>query len=272
MLMERVEDSDLTSDSDQNPKDRQFVTALGRGLSVLNCFARAHTELGTSEIARLTGLPQPTVWRLCYTMLKLGYLVQARGSDKLRLGVPVLGLGYAVLADQNIAQLAYPYMQELSDQCEGAVALGMRDGNDILYLQRCVGPKVMFVEQPRVPLAKSVTGWGYIAGLAPAARAEVFAEFKAIYGNEWREMEKQIVKSIAAYDKTGYVLGKGIVHREVNSIAVPITSSDASLVLVLSCGGMASVFTEEVLRSIGKSLIRIADLVKMAVRPDHQAR
>ena len=266
--MVRVEESDLISDSDQNPKDRQFVTALSRGLSVLNCFARAQTELGTSEIARLTGLPQPTVWRLCYTMLKLGYLVQARGSDKLRLGVPVLGLGYAVLADQNIAQLAYPYMQELSDQCEGAVALSMRDGQDMLYLQRCVGPKVMIVEQQRVPLATSVTGWGYIAGLTPAARAETFAELKAIYGPAWREMEKQIVKAITAYEKTGYILGKGIVHREVNSIGVPIVSSDGSVVLALTCGGIASVFTEEVLRSIGNSLIKIAELVKMALRPD----
>jgi DNA-binding IclR family transcriptional regulator len=270
--MGRVEEADEISDSEQSPKDRQFVTALGRGLSVLNCFARAHTELGTSEIARLTGLPQPTVWRLCYTMLKLGYLVQARGSDKLRLGVPVLGLGYAVLADQNIAQLAYPYMQELSDQCEGAVALSMRDGHDMLYLQRCVGPKVMFVEQPRVPLAKSVTGWGYIAGLGPVARADIFAEFKTEYGTAWREMEKQVVKAISTYEKTGYILGKGIVHREVNSIAVPITSSDGSLVLVLTCGGIASVFTEEVLRPIGKSLIKIAELVKMALRPDYQTK
>jgi DNA-binding IclR family transcriptional regulator len=267
-MVGRVEHSDLILDSAENPKDRQFVTALGRGLTVLSCFARAHTELGTSEIARLTGLPQPTVWRLCYTMLKLGYLVQARGSDKLRLGVPVLGLGYAVLADQNIAQLAYPYMQDLSDQCEGAVALGMRDGHDIFYLQRCVGPKVMFVEQPRVPIAKSVTGWGYLAGLTPALRASIFSEFKALYGSSWRDMEKQIIKSIGAYDKTGYVLGKGIVHREINTIAVPIVSSGGSLVLVLTCGGIASVFTEEVLRPIGKSLTKIADMVKMAMRPD----
>jgi DNA-binding IclR family transcriptional regulator len=270
--MGRGEASDLISDSDENPKDRQFVTALSRGLSVLNCFARAHTELGTSEIARLTGLPQPTVWRLCYTMLKLGYLVQARGSDKLRLGVPVLGLGYAVLADQNIAQLASPYMQELSDQCEGAVALSMREGHDMLYLHRCVGPKVMFVEQQRVPLATSVTGWGYIAGLGPVARSDIFAEFKAVYGPAWQEMEKQIVKAIAAYEKTGYILGKGIIHREVNSVAVPIISSDGSLVLVLTCGGIASVFTEAVLRSIGKSLIKIADLVKMALRSDYETK
>jgi DNA-binding IclR family transcriptional regulator len=270
--MARVEPSDLESDLDQNPKDRQFVTALGRGLAVLACFARARTELGTSEIARLTGLPQPTAWRLCYTLLKLGYLAQVRGSDKLRLGIPVLGLGYAVLADQNIATLAYPYMQELSDQCEGAVALGMRDHHDIVYLQRCVGPKVMFVELPRAPIAKSVTGWGYLAGLTPAARAELYTEFKAEYGKAWGDMRRQIDKVLEAYKSTGYVLGAGIIHREVNTIAVPIVSPDADQVLVLTCGGIASVFTEAVLRRIGASLIKLAEMLKTAIPPNHRPR
>jgi DNA-binding IclR family transcriptional regulator len=264
--------SDMESETEHTPKDRQFVTALGRGLLVLTCFARARTELGTSEIARLTGLPQPTVWRLCYTMLKLGYLVQARGSDKLRLGIPVLGLGYAVLADENIAKLAYPYMQDLSDRCEGAVALGMRDKHDIVYLQRCVGPKVMFVEQPRVPIATSVTGWAYLAGLKPDARAEIYAEFKLEYGKAWPEMRRLIDKAIEDYQSKGYVLGEGIVHREVNTIAVPIASADAAQVLVLTCGGIASVFTKAVLRPIGKSLIEITEMLKMALAQKHHAK
>ena len=73
--------------------DRQFVTALGRGLAVLRCFDAMRTQLGTTEIAQMTKLPQPTVWRLCYTLQQLGYLVQAPDSDKLRIGMAVLGLG-----------------------------------------------------------------------------------------------------------------------------------------------------------------------------------
>ena len=53
-------------------EDRQFVTALSRGLEVLRCFTAERVELGTTEIARLTSMPQPTVWRLCYTLSKLG--------------------------------------------------------------------------------------------------------------------------------------------------------------------------------------------------------
>src|SRR3954470_22827873 len=82
----------------EKEKDRQFVTALARGLGVLRCFTHATPELGTAEIARMTGLPQPTVWRLCHTLMQEGYLVQADRGDKLRPGIPVLSLGYAAIA------------------------------------------------------------------------------------------------------------------------------------------------------------------------------
>ena len=39
--------------------DRQFVTALARGLDILRCFSRKDRELGNGEIAARTGLPEP---------------------------------------------------------------------------------------------------------------------------------------------------------------------------------------------------------------------
>ena len=44
--------------------DRQFVTALARGLEILRCFSRKDRELGNGDIAARTGLPRPTVTRL----------------------------------------------------------------------------------------------------------------------------------------------------------------------------------------------------------------
>src|SRR5262245_65156639 len=119
--------------------DRQFVTALGRGLEILQCFTPATPELGTSQLARMTGLPQPTVWRLCHTMTELGFLVQAPDKDRLRLGLPVLTLGYAVLARQRIGETARPYMEAIARRYQGAVSLGVRDGLSMLYLERCRG-------------------------------------------------------------------------------------------------------------------------------------
>ena len=62
--------------------DPLFVTALARGLAVLRCFTPRTRELSATELARMTKLPQPTIWRLCHTLRALGYLTQAPGGDR----------------------------------------------------------------------------------------------------------------------------------------------------------------------------------------------
>ena len=119
------------------------ATTLARGMEVLSCFTVATPELGASQIARLTGLPQPTVWRFCHTLIKLGYLDLIPGRQTMRPGVKSLGLGQAVLMGQPIANVALPHMQAIASRHEGAVSLGARDGLNMIYLQRCQGSSII---------------------------------------------------------------------------------------------------------------------------------
>src|SRR5258708_39535148 len=79
------------------------VGTLLRGLSILKCFAESNAELGASEIARLTRLPQPTVWRLCRTLQNEGYLVADPGGTRFRPVVAVLSLRFALLNPLSFA-------------------------------------------------------------------------------------------------------------------------------------------------------------------------
>ncbi|MCO3057777.1 IclR family transcriptional regulator, partial [Pseudomonas aeruginosa] len=65
---------DPMQEEDEELKDRQFVTALARGLELLRCFTPRESLLGNQELARKTGLPKPTVSRLTHTLTRLGYL------------------------------------------------------------------------------------------------------------------------------------------------------------------------------------------------------
>ena len=93
-------------------KDRQFVTALARGLDILRAFTPRHPVLGNNEIAQRAHLPKPTVTRLTYTLTQLGYLNYSPESGKYSLSVGVLALGYSFLASQDIRAIARPLMQE----------------------------------------------------------------------------------------------------------------------------------------------------------------
>ncbi len=244
-------------------KDRQYVTALARGLEVLRCFDAARPSLGTAELARLTGLPQPTVWRLCHTLIEEGYLVQLDRKDKLRPGIPVLSLGYAALAATPIAELARADMQNIATRHQGSVSLGTRDGNMMVYLQRCQGSHIILKDMSvgsRVPVLCSGSGWAYIAGLPEPKRQLLFKELRRSDPARFEQFMPAVRQALAGYAETGYVINIGSLHAQINSVAVPIASHDGSVLLSLSSGGINEVFNPRKLKSVG------ADLKKLAVQ------
>jgi DNA-binding IclR family transcriptional regulator len=252
---------DASGAEKQKEKDRQYVTALARGLEVLRCFTRDTPALGTAEIARLTGLPQPTVWRLCHTLMQEGYLVQADRGDKLRPGIPVLSLGYAAIASTPIAELARADMQAIAVRHQGAVSLGMRDGINMVYLQRCQGSSIVLRDLElgsRVPLASSVTGWAYMAALPATQREALFEELSRVEAQRWPDLLPKIRHAMSEYARTGYIINKGSLHEQINAVAVPIASEDGSILLSLSSGGISQLFDDAKLMDVGAELKQLA--------------
>lgn len=243
-------------------KDRQFVTALARGLDVLRCFTRLTPALGTADIARLTGLAQPTVWRLCYTLIQEGYLVQTDRGGKLRPGISVLGLGQAAISSMPIAELARADMQALASRYQCAVSLGMRDRHYMVYMQRMQGSQIILRDLEvgsRVPLSSSATGWAYLAGLPEGEREKLFKELEEVEKKSWPTLLPKIKQSIAEYRRTGFIINKGSLHAQINAVAVPILSSDGKVLLSLSAGGISLVFDDATLVKVGNELKRLAN-------------
>ena len=250
-------------------KDRQFVTALSRGLQILQCFTRARPVLRAAEIARLIDLPQPTVWRLCYTLIQDGYLVHVEGSDKLRPNFPVLSLGFAAIANMPLAELARPTMQELAARYQGAVSLGVRDGVNMIYLERCQGSAIVMRDLDvgsRVSLISSVTGWGYIAGRDKAARERMFDEIETFGEPRWPEVLPKLRLALADYDRTGYIVSKGLMHPEINAVAVPIAAADGKVTMAMSSGGISQIFNDEKLAALGNELKQLAARLGPAIK------
>jgi DNA-binding IclR family transcriptional regulator len=258
------------TDLDDDDKDRQFVVALARGLDILRCFTPSTPELGASQIARMTGLPQPTVWRLCYTLINLGYLVSVPGRQTLRPGIPLLGLGQAVLASQPIGEIALPHMQAIANRHEGAVSLGARDGLSMIYLQRCQGSAIVLADLrvgSRVPLATSATGWAYLAGLPARERRALFSELRQDQKISFADLAPKIEEAIVAFEHTGYIINIGSLHERINSVAVPLKSSDGTTILSLSSGGIEPIFKKERLAAIGEELKSLATKLTPLLQP-----
>jgi hypothetical protein len=94
----------LSDPCDRPSDDRQFVSALARGLRVLRVFASAHETLSNRALADRTALSKPTISRLTYTLSRLGYLSHDRETGRYRLGPGALSLGYASLSNLDARQ------------------------------------------------------------------------------------------------------------------------------------------------------------------------
>lgn len=250
-------------------KDRQFVTALSRGLVILGCFDATRPELSGSQIAKITGLPQPTVWRLCHTMLSMGVLVSVAG-DRLRPGLPALRLGYSVLANLSITEAARPHMQALADRFGAACGIGARDGLDVVFVQRCESDSQLLMNLrvgSRVPLGSSALGWAWLAGLRPAERDATIAAVARAQPERWAEVKRDFAKALAEYEGKGFITNVGVFHKGYNTAAVPILAADGSVAYALNCGSAASTLPPAKLRmEVAPALVNLAGLLQSALQ------
>ena len=227
-----------------------FVTALARGLEILRCFNAERQDLGTSEIAQLTGLPQPTVWRLCKTLSSLGYLVPGRTPDRLQVGAGVLLLGHAAITHGGLSTGALTPMREFTRQVGISVTLAERHNSDMVILQRISAPGILHLKMQigsSLELGNSSVGWAWLAAQRPEVRQQAIKDLRKRYGTRWSEISTKLNEAFEEYARHGYVHNFAKSHKDVNAIGVPVISPCGDRILALTCGGAKSSFSPSML-------------------------
>jgi len=248
-------------------KNSTYVTALARGFEILRCFDAARPELSTMDIAKLTGLPQSTVWRLCNTLVELGCLLRQAGSDKLSIGLGLLGYGYAALPSLDLDELAEMQMKRLADELHAGVSLSIRDKHEMLIVKRVRGQGGL-VSAGRigshVPIVVSAAGWAYLAALPHGQRESLAGELQRQAGLDWPRLHGLIDAEIRRYGDKGFILNIGTYRPEINYAAVPIPIGDT--IYTLHCSGLASMLPAELLQAeVGPSLVELAKRIRVAL-------
>lgn len=227
------------AESIESKKDRQFVTALARGLAILRCFSRERRELGSSAIARLTNLPQPTVWRLCKTLMDEGYLMLTQAGDKFQLSPAVLSLGYNALASIPIVEIAKPSMQAIADRFRAGCSLGVYDSNSMLLVQRCHASNATLVLNltvgSRLPLSGSLMGTAYICAVSEGERRVLLEKIRVSDELNWPTRKSHIDSAVKEFRRLGYLVNLGEFHSQIYTVATAFRSTDGQ-VYSLTCG------------------------------------
>ncbi|MFK3768344.1 IclR family transcriptional regulator [Pseudomonas putida] len=247
----------------------QFVTALARGLELMRCFTPRDNVLGNQDLARMTGLPKPTVTRLTNTLMRLGCLKREVHSGKYQLDVGVLGFGYAMLSNLSIRAVAHPLMEALANHAQAAVAMASRDRLQMVYLDVVQGQGNTTMRRQigsYLPLAQSSVGRACLAAMPETEREFLLDHIRQRESDQWPSIRKGLDRAFRDYTDYGFCLSIGEWHRDVNSVAVPLLHPQYGL-LTFNCGGPSfQLPRERLMDDIGPRLINMVNNIGAAAR------
>ncbi|MFC9833168.1 IclR family transcriptional regulator [Rhodococcus sp. NPDC127530] len=149
-------------------------SVLGKARLLLEAFDVESGALSLTELSRRSGVAKATTHRLANGLVEWGLL--ERVGTKYRLGLRLFELGQLVPAQRIIRDAALPFLQELHAATGATVHLAIRDGLDVLYVDKISGHGA--VEMPsrlagRLPLYVTATGKAILAFSPPALVEQV---------------------------------------------------------------------------------------------------
>jgi DNA-binding IclR family transcriptional regulator len=150
--------------SEAAPSGSPQATVTSKALALLGAFETAGPRLSLSAMARRAGLPVATAHRLAGELTEWGALDRV-GSEYV-VGHRLWRLGLLAPVQQDIAEIAAPFMQDVLFVTQNVVNLFTVDAAEALLVERIAGTRV---GQPfrrvgaRLPLHASAAGKVFLA-------------------------------------------------------------------------------------------------------------
>jgi IclR family pca regulon transcriptional regulator len=248
--------------------DREFVTALARGLAVIQIFDREHPELTLSQVAAKTGLSAATARRFLWTLRELGYV----GMEEKRffLKPKVVSLGSAYLDAGRVEEVVLPFLREIVAETGDSSSLGILENEEVLYVAN-------FSSQRRVRLTAGVgtrfpayavsIGRVLLAALEPREIDAYFAHVKTVALTPSTVTQKTALKRILNQVKAdGYSAVIDDLEEGLGAVAVPVRLH-GKVIAGLNCSAFAPRATvEEIIAKRVPILKRVATSLEDAIR------
>ncbi len=140
--------------------EKSPIQVIDRMSALLDAVARYPEPISLKVLAAETGLHSSTAFRILDSMVVNGF-VERDTAGKYQLGRKLLSLGSRVHAQSDVRQIALPIMARLRDELGETVNLTMREGDEVVYIEKANPNRMMHVQQlvgSRAPLHVTAVG------------------------------------------------------------------------------------------------------------------
>lgn len=200
--------------------------SLTRGLLVLECFSPRRDSFTLADLAKLLDIPKSSLHRVVKTLSEMNYLRYEEQSKRYYLGMRVLSLGFSVLQSMELREIARPYLERLSRECNKTVNLAVFDKDEMVYVERVRVPGIRTYNigvGNRIPLWTTAVGKAVLAHLDPEKVRKLFKKVKP--PPELSIDEDRFMSILAHVRKDGFAVSNQEHQRGILAVAVPVFSS-----------------------------------------------
>jgi DNA-binding IclR family transcriptional regulator len=233
------------------------VTMLQRGLSVLSSFDARHPRLTITQMARRTGLPLSTTFRLVQQLESWGGLIRV-DEHMYAIGTRIWDLGLLSNLHRELRHVAVPYLRDVFATTKQNVHLAVRDGTATLFVERLsdseTSPLVSSAGS-RLPLNATGVGKAILAYSSSDLVAQVIADATAFTAYTIIDAQ-HLQRQLADVRRRGFARTSQELSLGASSIGVPILDGEGHAVAAIGIVG----------RSPKQDITRLVPVLQMAAR------
>jgi IclR family acetate operon transcriptional repressor len=230
------------------------VEATVRAVTILGVLAD-EGELGTTDVARRTGISPSTVSRQLGTLARLGLVEHVRATGRYRLGVRVLGLASSVLERLDVRDVARPHLEELVRATGETATLSIPAEQDAITVDIVLGTHQV---QPVSRLGRPSVAHASSAGKAMLAfgRGTIPRGPLRAYTSRTITDREELERELERVREHGYALAVEEREPGLSAVAAPVWSASGELEAVVALQGPSARFDET---AIGRALPLLLD-------------
>ncbi|MGE6440370.1 IclR family transcriptional regulator [Psychrobacter sp. NPDC078409] len=220
-LLERMH---ATMSQNKEENDRQFVTALGRGLIILAAFEH-HERLTHQQLCQMTELPKATITRLIHTLTTLGFL-RVTEYGQYQLGSSAVRLSATAWSRHDMVAAAEPLLRQFASENEVSVNLATEVEGEMRYHACCRSPARLSVNLQvgsAVPVARTAIGRAFYAASSQARQAVIINNLQDnLSVEEYNDAQTALASAAEHYEKYGYTVSDGEFSTDILAVAVGV--------------------------------------------------
>jgi DNA-binding IclR family transcriptional regulator len=199
------------------------TSVTSRALAIVGAFDEQHRRLTLTDLAERAGLPVPTTHRLVGELTAWGALARTPSGEYV-VGRRLWDIGLLAPVQTGLRQLASPFLHDIYGATLATVHLAVRDGLEVLYLDRLAGhasvPVVSTIGS-RLPLHATGVGKVLLAHAPPDVQAAALAHLVRVTPYTVTQpglLRRQLARAV----RDGYATTVEEMSLGACSVAVPI--------------------------------------------------